>query len=63
VYLSYAVELTELLGARAYEKLADLCDARDRLGLVAPHPATVAASRGTTPLAFPTRLRNTADAR
>ena len=53
VYLSYAVELTELLGPSAYEKLADLCDARAKLGLVAPHPATV---KATTTLGMPVRL-------
>lgn len=63
VYLSYAVELTELLGARAYEKLADLCDARDKLGLVAPHPATVAAAGGRASLGFPTRLPRERQAR
>lgn len=40
VYLSYAVELTELLGARAYERLADLCAEREKRGMIAPHPAS-----------------------
>ncbi|HEX5541846.1 MAG TPA: hypothetical protein VFX60_09820 [Micromonospora sp.] len=42
MYLSYAPELTALIGGAAYEKLAELCAARARRGLVAPHPATPA---------------------
>jgi hypothetical protein len=43
MYLSYAPELTELIGKAAYEKLAELCEARLKTGLIAEHPATVAA--------------------
>ncbi|MCZ7419255.1 MULTISPECIES: hypothetical protein [unclassified Micromonospora] len=39
MYLSYAPELTALVGEAAYAKLAELCAARTRQGLVAPHPA------------------------
>jgi len=42
MYLSYAAELTALIGEPAYERLAELCVARAERGLVAPHPATVA---------------------
>ncbi len=40
LYLSYAPELTALIGQPAYARLAELCAARARRGLVAPHPAT-----------------------
>lgn len=40
LWVSYAAELTALLGSEAYDVLADLC--RDRAGLP-PHPATAAA--------------------
>ncbi|MEV4631072.1 hypothetical protein AB0J90_32870 [Micromonospora sp. NPDC049523] len=40
MYLSYEAELTALIGAQAYAKLAELCEARAKRGLVAPHPAT-----------------------
>ncbi|WP_436526070.1 hypothetical protein [Actinoplanes sp. HUAS TT8] len=43
MYLSYAPELTELIGEAAYRKLAEVCDARIKSGLVAVHPATTAA--------------------
>ncbi|MEU7771934.1 hypothetical protein AB0C44_11505 [Micromonospora taraxaci] len=39
MYLSYGPELTALIGAAAYERLAELCAARTRQGMVAPHPA------------------------
>ena len=40
LYVSYAAELTALIGAKAYEELARLCALRlERGGLVAPHPA------------------------
>lgn len=45
MYLSYEPELTALVGKKAYAKLAELCAARLQAGLVAPHPATVAAQR------------------
>src|SRR4029077_9454749 len=44
--LSYGPELSALIGEKAYEKLVELCAARDKAGMVAPHPATVAASSG-----------------
>jgi hypothetical protein len=44
LYEEYEPELTALLGVAAYTKLAELCAARTRLGLVAVHPATNAAS-------------------
>lgn len=43
VYLSYAPELTELLGEKAYAELAAMCKRRSGLGLIAVHPATRAA--------------------
>jgi hypothetical protein len=43
MFRSYAAELTALIGAEAYGRLAELCAARDAAPLVAPHPATVAA--------------------
>jgi hypothetical protein len=43
MYESYAPELTALIGSAAYAKLAELCAARFAQGLVALHPATVAA--------------------
>jgi hypothetical protein len=43
VYESYAAELTELLGEKAYAELAAMCRQRGRLGLIAVHPATRAA--------------------
>jgi hypothetical protein len=40
LYVSYAAELTALIGAKAYEELARLCALRlERGGLIAPHPA------------------------
>ncbi|HEY8452412.1 MAG: hypothetical protein FWJ70_07400 [Micromonosporaceae bacterium] len=46
LYISYAAELTALIGEPAYRRLAELCAQRARRGLVAPHPATVAAAEG-----------------
>lgn len=43
VYLGSAAEITALIGAAAYAELARLCTARLAAGLVAEHPATVAA--------------------
>ncbi|TDC65892.1 hypothetical protein E1258_04365 [Micromonospora sp. KC207] len=40
MYVSYGPELTALVGAEAYAKLAELCAARLRQGQVAPHPAS-----------------------
>ncbi|WP_375480453.1 hypothetical protein [uncultured Jatrophihabitans sp.] len=47
MYVSYAPELTALIGAKAYAELAALCAKRLKLGLVAVHPATAAAKRAT----------------
>jgi hypothetical protein len=44
MYLSYEPELVALIGKAAYAKLAELCAARLKTGLIAPHPATVAAT-------------------
>jgi hypothetical protein len=44
LYVSYAPELTALIGPEAYDLLAGLCAARAERGLVAEHPATTAAS-------------------
>jgi hypothetical protein len=43
MYLEYGPELVALIGQRAYDKLAEMCEERRAAGLVAPHPATVAA--------------------
>jgi hypothetical protein len=43
LYVSYAPELTALIGEQAYQRLAELCARREAQGQVAPHPATVAA--------------------
>ena len=40
VWESYAPELTELLGEKAYAELAAMCKRRSGLGLIAVHPAT-----------------------
>jgi hypothetical protein len=45
MYVSYAPELTELIGRDAYDELAKLCAKRLELGLVAVHPATAKAQR------------------
>jgi hypothetical protein len=45
LYLSYAPELTALLGQAAYQELARLCALRLAQGLVAVHPATAANQR------------------
>ncbi len=39
MWQSYEPELTALIGKSAYAKLAELCAARARRGMVAPHPA------------------------
>lgn len=44
VWKSYGPELTELIGASAYEELARICRRRAGLGIVAVHPATAAAT-------------------
>ena len=43
VWESLADELTELIGEKAYAELAAMCKRRNKLGLVAVHPATRAA--------------------
>ena len=45
LYRSYGPELIALIGAPAYRQLVELCEARERQGLVAEHPATTAAKR------------------
>lgn len=45
LFVSYAPELTELIGAPAYLELSRLCRARLAAGLVAVHPATAAADQ------------------
>jgi hypothetical protein len=45
MYVSYEPELTELIGAEAFQELADVCRNRLRMGLVAVHPATREANR------------------
>jgi hypothetical protein len=40
LYQEYEPELTALIGAAAYARLAELCQARLRTGLIAVHPAT-----------------------
>jgi hypothetical protein len=49
MFRSYAPELTALVGAEAYAKLAELCEERLKAGLVAVHPATAAAMAARTP--------------
>jgi hypothetical protein len=44
LYISYGPELTALIGEPAYAELARVCARRLELGLVAVHPATVAAA-------------------
>jgi hypothetical protein len=44
VWQSYKPELIELIGAAAYEVLADACRRRNGLGLIAIHPATAQAT-------------------
>jgi hypothetical protein len=46
LYVSYAPELTALIGEAAYAELARLCDRRSQLGVVAVHPATAASGGG-----------------
>jgi len=45
LYRTYGPELVALIGESAYAELARLCAAREARGLIAPHPATVEASR------------------
>jgi hypothetical protein len=49
MYVSYAPELIALIGKGAYDRLAELCDARIKSGLIAVHPATVAAAKAAAP--------------
>jgi hypothetical protein len=50
--LTYAAELTALLGGPAYEELRRLTEARLDQGLLAPHPASPPAHRGPQPVAL-----------
>ncbi|GAA2618880.1 hypothetical protein GCM10010399_57410 [Dactylosporangium fulvum] len=45
LYQEYEPELTALIGKAAYTRLAELCVARVEQGMIAPHPATVAARK------------------
>jgi hypothetical protein len=45
LYVSYAPELTELIGQKAYDELSRICAERLEHGLVAEHPATTEARR------------------
>ena len=49
MFESYAPELTEVLGEKAYAELAAMCRRRSGLGLVAVHPATRVAEHRATP--------------
>jgi hypothetical protein len=49
MFRSYAPELTALIGPAAYARLAELCADRLKTGLVAVHPATVAAQAAHSP--------------
>ena len=49
MYKSYGPELAALVGQEAYDELARLCDARLAQGMVAVHPATVAAQAAAAP--------------
>ncbi len=55
LYVSYAAELTALIGEAAYAELARICARRCELGLVAVHPATAASGGGSEPGAEPAR--------
>ena len=43
--MTYAPELTELIGQKAYDELSRLCSERLERGLIAEHPATTQARR------------------
>jgi hypothetical protein len=45
VWQTYAPELTELLGTKAYAELAALCKRRSGFPVIAVHPATQARGR------------------
>ena len=47
MFRSYEPELTALIGTAAYQKLAELCEARLRTGMVAPHPASPERGQGS----------------
>jgi hypothetical protein len=49
MYEEYGPELTALIGPKAYDKLVELCKARMDSGMIAPHPATVAAQAAAKP--------------
>jgi hypothetical protein len=57
LYVSYAPELTALIGEAAYAELARLCERRRELGVVAVHPATAASDGGSAPGAEPATPR------
>jgi hypothetical protein len=51
MYVSYGPELIALIGEKGYDKLVELCAARLAAGLIAEHPATVAARETARELA------------
>jgi hypothetical protein len=53
--LTYAAELTALIGAPAYAELRRLAEARLDLGMVAPHPASPPPRRGPRPVTLQVR--------
>jgi hypothetical protein len=53
--LTYAAELTALIGAPAYAELRRLAEARLDLGMIAPHPASPPPVRGPQPLTLHVR--------
>jgi hypothetical protein len=55
MFRSYGPELIALVGEEAYNKLAELCEARLKSGLVAIHPATAAAQAAAKPKKRPGR--------
>jgi hypothetical protein len=61
MYVSYAPELTALLGESAYAELAEHCRAREKHGLIAIHPATVAAGELRAGTILPPRSAPAAD--
>ncbi|MGY1744451.1 hypothetical protein [Blastococcus sp. SYSU D00695] len=60
--LTYAAELTALIGPAAYDELRRLTEARLDLGMVAPHPASPAPRRGPRPVTLQVRRPGADDA-
>jgi hypothetical protein len=59
LYLSYGPEITALIGQAAYAELVRVCEKRLAQGLVAEHPATVAANQAAARAPGQTRLTPT----